>query len=479
MSDPPAHLRSEPAWALADAVRSGRLRATDLLDACLARIRAVDPQLNAVCFLDESGAREAAARVDATVERGEDPGPLAGLPIGVKELNHVEGWPATHASLVYADRVSDHDDTETARLRAAGAVLTGLTTASEHGSVSFTNTPLHGVTRNPWDPTRTPGGSSGGAAAAVAAGLFPVATAGDGGGSIRIPAAYCGLFGMKVTYGLVGRGPGPFNSSLTPVRGPMARGARDAARYLDVVTGPTLTDPTSLPKPEPFEPALVAGTAQDALRGLRVGWSDSLGGTAAEPAVAAAARDAAEALVTAAGMRWVDVDVDFPRPATTWGLLSSIDDMAWHMDAMADRLDEVTPVYRMAYESVRHLRPEILLKAIRRRAELCAASAAVFGAVDLLMTPTTPTPAFAAEGVLTGELNGETVTLFALSAAFTAPFNVTGQPACSIPAGLVDGLPVGLQVVAARHHDLRCLAAGEVACEARPWPGLAPIVSGA
>jgi aspartyl-tRNA(Asn)/glutamyl-tRNA(Gln) amidotransferase subunit A len=464
----PADFWTRDAWALADAVRAGELRAVDLLEGYLGRIAAIDPALNSVCFLDEAGARDAARCVDDAVARGDDPGPLAGLPIGVKELDHVAGWPATHASLVYADRVSDHDDVSTRRLRDAGAVLTGQTTASEHGSVSFTNTPLHGVTRNPWAPDRTPGGSSGGAAAAVAAGLFPVATAGDGGGSIRIPASYCGLFG---------RGPGPFNSSLTPVRGPMARTPRDAARYLDVVTGPTLTDPTSLPKPAPFEPPLTSGHAQEALRGLRVGFVDALGGFAAEPAVAAVAAEAAEALVESAGMTRVEVAVDFPRPGMTWGLLSSIDDMAWHMDAIRDRLDDVTVVYRLAYESVRHLRPEVLLKAIRRRVELCAASAAVFEQVDLLLTPTTPTPAFAAEGVLAGDLNGEEVTLFGLSAAFTAPFNVTGQPACSIPAGFVDGLPVGLQVVAPRHHDLHCLAAGAVAEVARPWPRLAPIVS--
>ncbi|MFM8302962.1 MAG: amidase [Actinomycetota bacterium] len=474
--DPAARWTLE-GWQLADAVRRGSVRAVDLLEEYLGRIRAIDPMLNSVCFLDEEGARAAAEAVDATVARGDDPGPLAGLPIGVKELNHVRGWPATHASLVYADRVSEFDDVQVTRLRNAGAVLTGLTTASEYGSVSFTNTPLHGITRNPWDPTRTPGGSSGGAAAAVAAGLFPVATAGDGGGSIRIPAAYCGLFGMKATYGLVGRGPGPFNSSLTPVAGPMARTPRDAARYLDVVTGPTLTDPTSLPKPAPFEPALVSGAAQEALGGLRVAFAPALGGFAAEPAVARVVEEAADALVAAAGWTRVEADVAFPTPGMSWGVLSSIDEMAWHLDDVRDRLDEVTPVFRMAYESVQHLRPEVLLKAVRRRAELCAASAAVFEQVDLLLTPTTPTPAFAAEGLLAGELNGESVTLFGLSAAFTAPFNVTGQPACSIPAGFVDGLPVGLQVVAPRHHDLHCLAAGAVAAETRPWPHCAPIVS--
>ena len=182
-------------------------------------------------------------------------------------------------------------------------------------------------------------------------------------------------------------------------------------------------------------------------------------------------------LVAAAGLVRVDVPVDFPAPAMTWGLLSSIDDMAWHMDAMRDRLDDVTIVHRLEYESVQHLRPDVLLKAVRRRAELCAASAAVFEQVDLLLTPTTPTPAFEAEGRLGGSLNGEEVTLFGLSAPFTAPFNVTGQPACSIPAGFVDGIAggtAGRRAAPPRPALPRC---GGGAAEARPWPRLAPVVS--
>jgi len=198
------------AHVLADEVRSGSVSARAVLDTHLDRIARLDPQLNSVCHLDASAARARAEEIDAEVASGRDPGPLAGVPIGVKELASVGGWPETHASLVYADRIATCDDTEVTRLRAAGAVITGLTTASEFGTVSFTNTPLHGITRNPWDLTKTPGGSSGGSAAAVAAGLFPACTGGDGGGSIRIPAAYSGLFGMKATFGRSGRGPGPF-----------------------------------------------------------------------------------------------------------------------------------------------------------------------------------------------------------------------------------------------------------------------------
>jgi aspartyl-tRNA(Asn)/glutamyl-tRNA(Gln) amidotransferase subunit A len=453
----------------------GEVRAAAVLDVHLDRIARLDPELNAVCFLDADAARTRAGAIDAAVARGEDPGPLAGVPIGVKELASVRGWPETHASVVYADAVATTDDTEVARLRAAGAVLTGLTTASEQGTVSFTNTPLHGITRNPWDPARTPGGSSGGSAAAVAAGLFPVCTGGDGGGSIRIPASYCGLFGMKSTFGLVGSGPGAFDMSLNSVRGPMARSVRDAARYLDVVAGPTPTDPTSLPRPAvSFETEIVSGAAQERLRGLRAAFVDSVGFAGARSDVATVARDAASALVDAAGFELVEVEIELPKPGASWGVLSSINDMAWHLDAVRDHLDELTPVHRASFESVVHLRPDVLLKVVRRRHELLVALAAVFAEVDVLLTPTTPTPAFEAEGRLRGEVEGREVSLFGLSAAFTAPFNLSGQPAASMPAGTVDGLPVGLQVVAPRHHDLRPLGAGAVLEEVRPWPRLAP-----
>jgi aspartyl-tRNA(Asn)/glutamyl-tRNA(Gln) amidotransferase subunit A len=463
------------AHVLADDVRSGAVSARDVLDAHLDRIERLDPQLNSVCHLDAGAARARAEEIDAAVAAGRDPGPLAGVPIGVKELASVGGWPETHASLVYADRIATCDDTEVARLRAAGAVITGLTTASEFGTVSFTNTPLHGITRNPWDLTKTPGGSSGGSAAAVAAGLFPACTGGDGGGSIRIPAAYSGLFGMKATFGRSGRGPGPFPSSLNPVRGPMVRSVRDAARYLDAISGPTLTDPTSLPKPPvPYEDELVSGAAVGRLRGLRAAFVTSVGFAQSEPGPAARAEELAHALVEAAGLELVDTVVDLPKPGNSWGILSTVDDMSFHADDVKDRLDELSVVGRLQYESFSHLRPEVLGKAIRRRHDLLTVLAAIWGQIDLLLMPTTPKPALAAEGELVGEVNGKRVTLFGMSAPFTAPFNLSGQPAASIPAGLVDGLPVALQVVARRHEDLACLAAGAVVEEARPWPKLAP-----
>lgn len=470
-----SELWERDAWALADAVRTGEIRARDVVEAHLDRIAARNHELNAIIDLDDAGARRQADEIDRRVAAGDDPGPWAGVPMGVKELAQAEGFPDTHASLLHQGKVAVADAHEVARLRHNGAVIVGLTTSPEFGSVSFTNTPLHGITRNPWDPTRTPGGSSGGSAAAVAAGLLPACTGSDGGGSIRIPAAYSGLFGWKCTFGRIGAGPAPFDGSLNSVHGPIVRSVRDAARYIDATAGPSLTDPTSLPKPlVPYEQQLTSGAAVAALRGKRAAWSSTVGYGVVDPQVEAVAREAAEVLVLRAGLELVDIDVSLPAPGRSWGLQSSLDLAAWNLDAARENWDALTPVVRAGLTVIDGLRPDGLLKAIRRRHELLLASAAVFEQVDLLLTPTTATPALPAEGVFATEVAGREVNLFLASAAFTAPFNMTGQPAASIPAGLVDGLPVGLQVVARRLEDELPMAAGAVLEEARPWPKLAP-----
>jgi aspartyl-tRNA(Asn)/glutamyl-tRNA(Gln) amidotransferase subunit A len=267
-----------------------------------------------------------------------------------------------------------------------------------------------------------------------------------------------------------------FSFSETSVRGPMVRSVRDAARYLDVVGGPTLTDPHSLSRPAVgLEERLVTGEAVERLRGLRVAWSSTLGYAGADHAVSALARELADVLVEGAGLELIDLPVEFPKPGTSWTVLGTVNEMAHAYEDMRDRVQDLTEVMRMSVASFEHLRPEVLLKAIRGRWSTVAASAAVFAEVDLLLTPTTPTTAFEAEGRLGGTVNGKEVSLMGLSAAFTAPFNLTGQPACSIPAGLVDGLPVGLQVVARRHDDMHCLAAAALLEQLRPWPKFAPL----
>jgi Asp-tRNA(Asn)/Glu-tRNA(Gln) amidotransferase A subunit family amidase len=464
------------AWDLADCVRAGVLGAQQLLELSLARIEYLDPKLNAVWFVDADRARADAEEIDLRVKAGEDPGRFAGIPMGVKELAQVRGWPDTCGSVAHADAIAEFDCSEVARLRAAGAVLVGLTTAPEHGDVSYTASRLHGVTRNPWNLERTPGGSSGGSAAAVAAGLFPACTGSDGGGSIRIPSSYTGLFGMKSTFGLLAAGPEPFNYSMTSVHGPIVRSVRDAARYLDVTSGPSLTDPTSLPKPPvPFEDLVISGDATESLRGKRAAWSSTLGYAGTDPEVEKIVHDAAMTLVEEAGLELVDIPVEMPKPGAAWGLLSAVNTAAFHLEFECQHVDELEEVHQAAVEMTMNLRPSGLYKAIRRRHELMVASARIFSEIDVLLTPTTPTTAFRAEGTLTGTVAGRDVNLMRLSAPFTAPFNMTCQPAASIPVGLADGLPVAVQVVAPRHGDALCLGAGALMEQLRPWPKFAAL----
>jgi aspartyl-tRNA(Asn)/glutamyl-tRNA(Gln) amidotransferase subunit A len=469
-------LWEQDAWQLADAVRAGEVSAATALDVSLTRIAARNDELNAVCFLDEPGARERADEIDAAVARGEDPGTLAGVPIGVKELAQAKGFPNTHASMVFKDDIAEGDCPEVAGLRAAGAVITGLTTAPEWGIPSYTSSPMHGITRNPWNPERTPGGSSGGSAAAVAAGLFAACTGSDGGGSIRIPSSYSGLPGMKPTFGRIGHGPyEPFDTGLTSVSGPMVRSVRDAARYLDATSGRVLADPTSLPKPDSYEPIVAdVDRAHDLLRGLRVAWTTTLGYADTDRDVAASTRASAEALVDAAGLELVDVPIDFPKPGRSWGVLGAGNTAAWYYDRSAEALDDLDLLARVSIEGLPNLRARHLGAAIRRRQEILVASAALFEQVDLLLLPTTPTTAYQAEGTLVGEVNGKELDLMYLSAPFTAPFNMTGQPGISIPSAPVGGMPCGLQVVARRLDDHLCLAAGAVLEAVRPWPKFAP-----
>jgi len=463
------------AWELADAVRRGEQRATDILDVFVERIERFNPELNAFCYLDLERAHAAAAAVDAAVARGEDPGTWAGVPMGVKELVEVAGWPDTHGSLLHRDAVGTRDDTEPARLKAAGAVLVGLTTSPEFGSTNWTRTYLHGTTRNAWNPEKTPGGSSGGSAAAVASGMMPICTGSDGGGSIRIPSAYSGLFGFKTSFGRVGYA-GNFDSALTSVPGPMCRSVRDAARYVDAIAGPTNNDPTSLPRPvRSYEDAVVSGDAVAQLRGKRAAWSATLGFAVCDPEVEKLSYEAALALCADAGIELVDIDVHFPRPGGAWGLISTIDTAVDHLDAARSRWEDVTPVPRAGLQQVDRINAEQLMRSLRRRFELLAAIGEVFDQVDLLLTPTTATTAFAAEGPPPMEIAGQKVGGMG-SVPYTAPFNISGMPGVSIPVGVAsDGLPVGMQVVARRDEEEVVLACGAVAEANRPWPKLAPM----
>jgi aspartyl-tRNA(Asn)/glutamyl-tRNA(Gln) amidotransferase subunit A len=467
----------------AAAIRDGQYTATQLLDRCIAEIEAHNESLNAFVHLDLDGARAAAADVDARIERGEVVGPLAGVPFGVKDLEDCAGMPTSQGSLLFIDDGPVAEDSvHVARLRAAGAIPIGKTAAPEFGTLQYTRSKALGVTRNPWDLSRTPGGSSGGSAAAVARGLVPFATASDGGGSTRIPAAFSGLVGMKPSHGRI---PSPSaDPSQTAVVGVEVTSVRDAARHLDVTAGPDDRDRLSLPAPTGSYEAAIESLD---VSGLRIGWSLDLGFAVVDPEVEDLTRAAASVLAAAAGTTLVDVDVQLTDPVATWfsaGALTLWVDIAGK-DAFPSRLGDLTPAVSRGLEATAERPMPTLVKPLLRRRQLEADVAAVFDQVDVLLTPSTAMPAFAAEGPPPLSIAGEDLVerfgagAGAMSVPFTMVANLCWNPACSVPAGLsAAGLPVGLQIMGRRHADDVVLRLARLFEQAQPWPRHAPVARG-
>ncbi len=457
----------------ADAVRRGERTAVELVEKCLTAIAQRDEALNAFLFLDADGARAAAIDIDARVARGEDPGPLAGVPFGVKDLQHCAGMPTTHGSLLYKDgSLAERDSVQVARLRAAGAIPIGKTTASEFGAVAYTNTKAWGITRNPWNPDRTSGSSSGGSATAVAAGMVPFATASDGGGSIRIPAAFSGLPGLKPSFGRVPNA--HRKSSHTGCWGTLTTSVADQARLLDVCAGPDDLDRTSLP------PAgVVYENAIERLdvRGLRAVWSRDYGfAPAIDPEVEAAAFAAAEALCDAAGIELVERPLHFTDPVKLWLGTGTLD--IWEMTDKRwwpERKDDFTRDLQFMLGATEATTAAQYARMMQRRLRFEHEMAEAFRDIDVVLSPTTAVPPFAAEGPMPREINGVALATPALCVPFTMAANLCWNPAGSVPCGLTaDGLPIGMQIMGRRHADDVVLRLMRIFEEARPWPLLAP-----
>ncbi|MCA1839243.1 MAG: amidase [Actinomycetota bacterium] len=455
----------------AERVRQQKVSAAEVLEVCLERIGRYDSELNSFAIIDPESAYEQARAVDALVAQGTDPGPLAGVPVGVKDLENAEGLPTTFGSLLFRDNVSLHDSTQVARLREAGAVIVGKTTTPELGSINYTSSKLCGVTRNPWNTERTPGGSSGGSAAAVSAGLIPLATGSDGGGSIRIPSAFTGLPGLKVTYGLVPRGPGRLAAGNLSTYGPIARSIRDIARFLDQVVGADPMDPFSIPDPQ----LSYQRNLEIPMEGMKAVWSSDLGFGTCEPEVEQIARSAAEKLFVSGGLQEVQRPVRLPDGAIAWGVAEALDCFS-DLDAFwPEREDEMTPVVSLAMRLAETLQPKQLAEASRVRHETLRVMNEVFEECDLIFTPTTPTVAFGADGPMPASIAGRFIDNPLIGICFTYPLNLTGHPALTVPAGVdADGMPVGLQIIAPRLCEPLLLSAGATMERTSPWPTLAP-----
>jgi len=459
---------------IATAVRKGELKAAEVLDECVAAIEAGNPPLNAFVHLDFDAARVVADRVDAAVAAGDDPGPFAGVPLGVKDLEDCAGMPTSHGSLLFKGRPPvPSDSIHVARLRAAGAVPIGKTAAPEFGTPAFTSTRAWGTTRNPWNPIRTPGGSSGGSAAAVSGGLVPMATASDGGGSTRIPAGFCGLVGHKPSYGRI---PHPGNQpNQTAVYGLLVTTVADAARHLDVTAGPDDRDRTSLPPPELSYEAAIENVT---VAGMRAAWSPDLGFAIVDPDVAGLAEAAAMDLVAAAGLTLVDKPVQLTDPLKVWWSGGVLD--IWttlERDMWPERADDLEYYNLIPARTSATVTAPSIGRIWKQRARFEQEVAAWFDDVDVLLTPTTAVTAYVAEGPMPSQIQGVEVSP-AMNTPFTMLANLCWNPAISVPAGVApDGLPVGLQIVARRHRDEVALRLARIFEQARPWPRLAPVAA--
>jgi len=461
------------AIGIAAAVRSGDMSAVDAVEQSLQRIGASDGDIGAFLTVTASSARDEAAAIDAAVASGSDPGPLAGVPIAIKDNMCTRGIPTTCASRMLEGWLPPYDATVISRLRSAGAVIVGKTNLDEFAMGSSTENSAFGVTKNPHDPTRVPGGSSGGSAAAVAAGFVPVSLGSDTGGSIRQPAGLCGVVGVKPTYGAVSRlGLVAFASSLDQI-GPFAGNVADAAAVLEAIAGHDPGDSTSIP--EPFAP--LGAAMNRGVEGLRVGRITDLP-AGADPDVTERFEAAFDALA-AAGADIVDVEV----PAFTYGLT------AYYLIAPAEassnlaRYDGVRYGHRVAapdtdamYVATRtdgfgaEVKRRILLgtyalsagyydayygKAQRVRRLIADDFARAYTHADVLLTPTAPTVAFEI-----GAKSDDPLAMY-LCDTYTIPSNLAGHPAMSVPFGTgADGLPVGVQVLAPAVGEATMFAVG-------------------
>jgi aspartyl-tRNA(Asn)/glutamyl-tRNA(Gln) amidotransferase subunit A len=443
----------------------------ELVRASLARIEQLQPKVNAFAAVCPERALDEAQAIERRMAAGEDVGPLAGLPLGVKDLEDVAGLPTTFGSRPYRDHVATRDSVLVSRLRAAGAIVVGKTTTPEFGYTAITKSPLCGVTRNPWNLERTPGGSSGGSAAALAAGMVPLVTGSDGGGSIRIPAAYVGAYGLKPTFGRVpaeGLSPNfPMCSWIDTVCwGPITRTVRDAALFMDVAAGPDPRDPTSLPAPQESYLESLA----DLPRGLPIALSKTLGYAMVQDDVWREVEQAAQTF-RALGHRVEPIDDELPNLGVEWALISAAEDYARiGGDFIAAHREEWGRAFIKGVERARDIGPEFMARAYRKRALLHERLAHIFGRYALLLTPTMPTEAFGAGGPFPTTINGQPLTQALGAVAFTYPFNFSGHPAATVRAGFTDaGLPAGLQIVGPRFRDDLVLQASYAYEQARPW----------
>jgi aspartyl-tRNA(Asn)/glutamyl-tRNA(Gln) amidotransferase subunit A len=453
---------------IAAAVAKGNLRAAAVVEECLQEIEHKNDRVNAFVYLDGAGARRQAEQIDRSIACGGKPGALAGVAFGVKDIREsCAGMPRRNGSLFHRDDPPEtRDSVFIARLRAAGAIPLGKVATAEFGMDGVTHTLAHGTTRNPWNLARTPGGSSGGSAAAVAGGLAPFCTAGDAGGSTRSPAGYTGTVGLKPSLGRIPRMDG-FGDRSCP--GVITTTVSDTARILDVVAGPDDCDRMTLPAPGIRYEDLI-DTME--IGGLRAVWSEDLGFAPVEPEVAALTRAAALRLADAAGLQMLDRAARFTNVymAANMHLTRRFADELTQRGVLPDQKHLLSPGPRFFLEKAQGFSAADIFEAMQMEKRLEQEIATFFRDADALLTPCHSTPAFPAEGPLPEWIAGRDASQ-THGDSFPMLANIGWNPSISVPAGLTsDGLPVGLLITVRRHRDDIALRLARILEIAAPWP---------
>ena len=458
-----------PAAELAASIRAKTLSPVEVVDAVLARIDRLNPTLNAFCTVTPEGARAAATQAEAAVMRGDALGHLHGVPVSVKDLVMTKGIRTTWGSKMFEQFVPDEDAPVVARLKQAGAIILGKTNTPEFGWKGVTDNPVFGPTRNPWSLAHTPGGSSGGGTAAVAAGLGPLAVGTDGGGSIRIPCSCCGLVGLKPTLGRVAAAPTYGGLETLSHTGPMARTVRDAALMMNAIAGPDARDLSSLPA----DGTDYVAELGRAVRGLRLAWTPDWGYAPVDPEVRRIA-EAAALRFGEAGCRVEEARPGFASPETPFHVLFTGSMAARLGEKVAEWRDRMDPGLVGMIEQGTRWSAVDYVQAANWRRTLSDAFVKFFAQHDLLLTPTLAAPPLPIGVNYYEEIGGRKVSPSGWF-AFTYPINMTGFPAASVPCGwTADGLPVGLQIIGPRFADALVLRAAAAFETIVPWAAKRP-----
>ena len=454
-----ASLTRKSAGELVALVRSREITPLEILDAHLSVIERVNPKLNAIVTLVAEAARQAALAAGDAVMRGDEIGPLHGLPVGIKDITPTAGIRTTFGSPLFKDHVPTEDAEAVRRLKVAGAIVLAKTNTPEFAAGANTVNPVFGATRNPWNPALSPAGSSGGSAVAVATGMLPLAQGTDFGCSIRMPAAFCGIVGIRPTPGLTPNYPMPLAWDPGQVHGPLARTAEDAALMLDALVGYSRLSPISVAPP--WQSALAEVMATGDARGLRIAYVTDIAGSGVDSEIDAICRKAAQAL-HAAGASVEEIEFDASEgkvPYQAWRGLW----MVGQQYANLAQLESFGPNLKGNVQAGLKVTPFDFAAAEQARAGLFLRFRDLFERYDLLLMPASPVKQFPVEQNFPTEVNGKKLDNYTDWIAGSFLITLMSLPAGSVPAGMTrDGLPVGLQIVGARFEEPRILALAKI-----------------